>query len=349
MRLRSPFVALGVFAAFALGHVVGRADTPKPAQPPPAAASPKPRISPTPATLSLPALIASLLPSQPDDADSDSSPDPVASYEDLMYAQPDLVDASLHRLRAQTPGRIDLYALGFAGDGDENVFRNEVDYLPRLLAQRFGASDRTMQLINSPQTFEHTPLATRTNLYDALHGIAATMDPDEDVLLLFLTSHGSRDHQLFVQMGVMPLDQLTPKDIRDALDAVHIRWRVIVVSACYSGGFIPALKESHTMIITAARADRTSFGCGSDSQITWFGKAFLTEALNQTTDFHDAYIRASKTIATWEKRDHEKPSEPQFWEGSLVEQHLAAWRATLPVGAPVAFIPATPPTRHAGR
>ncbi len=353
MRLRLPFVALGIFAAFALGHFVGRADAPRPVQQRAAATPARSPPSPFSATPSLPGLLASLLPSSPGnaDADADSDPDPVASYEDLMYAQPDLVDASLHRLRAQTPGKIDLYALGFAGDGDENVFRNEVDYLPRLLAQRFDASDRTLQLVNSPQTFERTPLATRTNLYDALHGIAATMDRDEDILLLFLTSHGSRDHQLFVQMGSMPLDQLTPKDIRDALDVAHIRWRVIVVSACYSGGFIPALREPHTMIITAARADRTSFGCGSDSQITWFGKAFLTEALNQTTDFHDAYNRASKTIAAWEKRDHEKPSEPQFWEGSLVEQHLAAWRATLPAGAPVAFAPATPPTppRHAER
>ena len=221
--------------------------------------------------------------------DNNADIDPVASYEDLMYAQPDLIDASLKRLRAQTPGTTDLNALGFAGDGDENVFRNEVDFLPKLLAQRFDAQGRTLQLINSPDTFKNTPLATRTNLYEALSGIAATMDVNEDILLLFLTSHGSHDHQLYVAMGAMPLDQLTPADIRDALDAAHIRWRVIVISACYSGGFIPALREAHTMIITAARSDRTSFGCGSDSQITWFSKAFLVDALNHTTDFHAAY------------------------------------------------------------
>jgi hypothetical protein len=263
----------------------------------------------------------------------------VASYEDLMYAQPGLVDASLKRLRPQTPGKIDLYALGFAGDGEENVFRNEVDYLPRLLAQRFGAEGRTLQLINSPQTFEKTPLATRTNLYDALSGIASTMDVDEDILLLFLTSHGSRDHQLFVEMGELPLDQITPDDIRDALDAAHIRWRVVVVSACYSGGFVPALRDAHTMVITAARSDRTSFGCGSDAQITWFGKAFLAEALNQTTDFHDAYLRARSTIAGWEKRDGDTPSEPQYWAGNEIRQKLDAWRATLPASAAVPFAP----------
>jgi hypothetical protein len=272
--------------------------------------------------------------------------DPIASYEDMMYAQPDLLAASLARLRPQTPGKIDLYALGFAGDGEQNVFRNEVDYLPKLLAQRFDADGRVMQLIDSPQTFATVPLATRTNLYEALAGIATKMDVNEDILLLFLTSHGSEDHQLAVVMGSMPLDQLTPDDIRDALDAAHIRWRVIVVSACYSGGFIPALKDPHTMIITAARGDRTSFGCGNDSQITWFGKAFLTEALNQTTDFHDAYLRASTTIAGWERRDGETPSEPQYWAGTEIQKKLDAWRATLPSAAAVPFVPASVATRE---
>jgi len=281
--------------------------------------------------------------------DNAQDDDPVASYEDLMYAQPDLLAASLARLRPQTPGKTDLYALGFAGDAEQNVFRNEVDYLPKLLAQRFGADGRVVQLIDSPQTFATVPLATRTNLYEALAGIAAKMDVNEDILLLFLTSHGSQDHQLAVVMGEMPLDQLTPEDIRDALDAAHIRWRVIVVSACFSGGFIPALRDPHTMIITAARSDRTSFGCGNDSKVTWFGKAFLTEALNQTSDFHDAYLRASAIIAGWEKRDGETPSEPQYWAGTDIQQKLDAWRATLPSAAAVPFVPASANARRDAR
>lgn len=268
--------------------------------------------------------------------------DPVASYEDLMYAQPDLIDASLQRLRAQTPGKIDLYAIGFAGDGGQPPFRNEVEYLSKLMTQHFGAPGHTVELINSPQTFERTPLATRTNLYQALTGVARKMDVDEDVLLLFLTSHGSADHELYVEMGLMPLDQLTPEDIRDALDAARIHWRIVIVSACYSGGFIPALRDARTLVITAARSDRTSFGCGNDSKITWFGKAFLTEALNQTTDFHDAFLRARQTIASWERRDHETPSEPQYWAGSEIQKKLDAWRSSNTTGPAVSFVPAAP-------
>ena len=341
MRLRLLLILLTICAAFALGRFVGHLDAPVPPVAPKHDLMVAQRPSPPSARLSLEDVLASILPSQQDDADSGTDVDHIASYEDLMYAQPGLLDASLKRLRPHTPGTTDLYALGFAGDGEESVFRNEVDYLPRLLAQRFGAEGRTVQLINSPQTFEKTPLATRTNLYDALSGIAAKMDVNEDILLLFLTSHGSHDHQLFVEMGELPLDQITPKDVRDALDAAHIRWRIVVISACYSGGFIPALRDSHTMVITAARSDRTSFGCGSDSQITWFGKAFLTEALNQTTDFHDAYLRARVTIAGWEMRDRETPSEPQYWAGTEIQKKLDAWRATLPLAAAVPFVPAS--------
>lgn len=270
---------------------------------------------------------------------NDDEIDPVASYEDLMYAQHDLIDASLKQLHAQTPGEIDLYAIGFAGDAAEPPFRNEVEYLPKLLAQRFDAEGHTIELINSPQTFEHIPLATRTNLYEALAGVAKKMNVDEDVLLLFLTSHGSPEHELYVEMGAMPLDQLTPEDIRDALDAARIRWRIVVVSACYSGGFIPTLRDPRTLIITAARSDRASFGCGNDSQITWFGKAFLTQALNETTDFHEAFLRTRQTIAGWETRGHETPSEPQYWAGPEIQKKLQAWHASLASGPMVPFVP----------
>ncbi len=338
MTARLFLLAIALCAAFAFGRYSRHHDSVQSA-PVKTAALAKSAASAHPDPTSLLQRFGILPADATDATDAADAVDPIASYEDLMYAQPDLIDASIKRLHPQTPGKIDLYALGFAGDAGQPPFRNEVEYLPKLLAQRFAADGRTVELINSAQTFERMPLATRTNLYQALAGIAGKMDLDEDILLLFLTSHGSRDHELYVEMGNMPLDQLTPEDVRDALDSAHIRWRIVIVSACYSGGFIPALREPHTLIVTAARTDRTSFGCGNDSEITWFGKAFLTQALNQTSDFHDAYLRARTTIANWEKRDHETPSDPQYWAGNLIEKKLSVWRATLPDAAPVPFAP----------
>jgi hypothetical protein len=257
----------------------------------------------------------------------------------LLGRQPALVAARLDRLAPQAPGVDDLYAVGFAGDGGEGVFRNEVEFLERLLPQRFGARDHVVPLVNSPGTTDTVPLATLANLRAALAGIGARIDRDEDLVLLFLTSHGSADHELYVDLEPLPLRQVTPGDLRRALDDAGIRWRVVVVSACYSGGFIDALKTPETLVVTAARADRTSFGCGSDSQITYFGKAFLTEALNRTTDFHEAYALAAQRIGAWEKEEKRTPSEPQLWAGERIDAKLAQWRAGVTPGAPVAFAP----------
>jgi hypothetical protein len=256
-----------------------------------------------------------------------------------MADQPALLQREFGALLPQTPGKTDLYAIGFAGDGSESVFRNEVDYLSLLMSRRFGAQGHTLSLINNPDTVAVDPLATVSNLDAALKAVGNRMDRQEDVLLLFLTSHGSRDHQLYVGMDPLPLDQVTPKNLRAALDASGIQNRVVVVSACYSGGFVDALRDAHTLVITAARADRTSFGCGADSEITWFGKAFLTDGLNQTTDFVQAFAIANKRIREWELAQDETPSVPQIAVGTAIEEKLRQLEATLPNAGPVAFAP----------
>ncbi len=271
---------------------------------------------------------------------ADSEPAlPSFDPEALIYQQPALVQQRLAGLRAQTPGRIDLYALGFAGDGSESVFRNEVDFFDELMAQRFGAVGRTLPLVNSPDTLDSEPLATLSNLRGTLAGIGSKMDGDQDILLLFLTSHGSENHQLYVGMQPLALDQIDPQDLRAALDEAKIRWRVVVVSACYSGGFVDALRDPHTLVITSARSDRTSFGCGADSDITWFGKAFLTEALNQTTDFEQAFSLASHKVREWELAQGQTPSVPQMAVGSEIGAHLQEWRKSLTPGTALAFHP----------
>jgi hypothetical protein len=289
----------------------------------------------------------------PDDAPPPRRQPPDLVREDpevVLGRQPALVAAQVQALRAQTPGSADLYAVGFAGDGTEPPFRNEVEFLDTLLARRFAAQGRMVALVNSPATVAATPLATLANLRAALAGVGARMDREDDIALLFLTSHGSPDHQLAVSLPPLPLRQLRPEDVRAALDDAGIRWRVVVVSACFSGGFIDALRDPQTLVITAARADRTSFGCGAHSQITWFGEAFLTEALNRTTDFQDAFAIASKAIRERELAQDSTPSVPQLWAGARIGAKLAAWRAALPGEAPaVPFAPGgvATPTPHA--
>ena len=221
------------------------------------------------------------------------------------------------------------------------MFRNEISYLRQLSAQRLDADGRMLSLVNHPRSIDDTPIASVTNLRAALRGIGKRMDRDEDILLLFLTSHGSEDHEFYLNLGGLPLDQLDPPSLRSALDEAGIRWRVLVVSACYSGGFIETLSAPETLVITAARADRPSFGCGVQSEITWFGEAFLTEALNTTTDFIGAFEQARVAIRKREREEDERASHPQIAAGAAIGAQLARWRAQLPAQAPrVPFAPA---------
>lgn len=262
--------------------------------------------------------------------------------ERTLYAQSALLDASLRALAPQRPGHVDLYTIGFAGDADERAFRNEVDFLVQLGIHRFDAAGRSVRLINQVDTATTVPLATVTNLERALAGVAERMDPDEDILLLYLSSHGSEDHMLYVNQPPLPLRQLGPQRLRRALDEAGIRWRVIVVSACYSGGFIDPLAGPETLVITAAAADRTSFGCGNSADATWFGESFLVDGLNHTADFRLAFLQALESIAARERAQGYEASEPQWSMGEAVAAQLSQWRDALPPGRATAFVPNAP-------
>jgi hypothetical protein len=257
----------------------------------------------------------------------------------LRERQHVLLDSALAGLMPQRPGKPDLYVIGVGGDSTEDVFRNETVYLDTLMSQRFGARGRVLTLINHQDSLGVSPhpLATLDNLRTALAGVGKAMDPDQDVLLLFMTMHGTPQHQLFVQMAPDYFDLIDPRELRAALDDAGIRNRVLVISACYSGGFVPALKNENTLILTAAHKNRTSFGCGADSDATYFGRAWLIDALNETTDFVAAFETAKTRIAEREDAEDFRPSRPQIEIGKQILPRLQAWQSQLVPGPKVTF------------
>lgn len=261
--------------------------------------------------------------------------------EATFYAQAERVQAAVSALAPQRADHVDLFGVAFGGDASENVFRNEVEYFSRFVPARFDAAGHVLALLNHRATSERWPLATATNLERSLLALGERMDRDQDILLLYLTSHGSETHEFYLNQPPLPLDQLTPARLRAALDASGIRWRVLVVSACYSGGYVDALRDRHTLVITAAAADRPSFGCGVDSEITWFGKAFLAQALNEDVDFIAAFEAAKRSIEAWEKDEQiDPPSNPQIDIGAEIGAHLARWRGGFTPGDALPFTPA---------
>ncbi|OOG43157.1 peptidase C13 [Rhodanobacter sp. C06] len=297
--------------------------------------------APTAATANDAATASSVADSSDDDDSAADWPNQGPTPEQVLYAQPQKLHDALASLGPRVPGKPNLYLLAFAGDGSEDVFRNEAEYAARMFRQRFGASAHALVLENNPASLATHPLASWSNLEGALDGLAKVMQPD-DILMLYMASHGSEDHELLVDMDPLPLDQIGAQDLADILKEHPFKWKVVVVNACYSGGFIPPLAGDGTLVLTAARSDRSSFGCGSESELTYFGHAWLVDALNRSDNFVDAFAQAKAEIAQWEQRDKLTPSEPQSYVGKGIAAQLDAWRKGITAGPAVPFAPAPP-------
>jgi hypothetical protein len=189
-------------------------------------------------------------------------------------------------------------------------------------------------------------MATVTSIRRSLAAIAAVMDREQDILFLYITSHGSKEHEIALGLPGMELPMLSAQDLGAALRESGIRWKVVVISACYAGAFIDDLRDPSTLILTAARQDRRSFGCADENDFTYFGRAYFKEALPGSASFEDAFTKAQQLITEWEDRDAGKeqrpaaasnpqaaaaPAEdahslPQMEDPPAIRDHLRQWR-----------------------
>jgi hypothetical protein len=254
------------------------------------------------------------------EADDDST-DPRVDTEHTYYAQHSLLTKTLSALAPSRRGVSELYFLGFAGTSTEDVFMKETRVAQALFDERFDTRRRSLILVNNPQTVDELPIASVSNLALALAGIAKRMDVEKDVLFLYLTSHGAR-HVFSVSFPELLLGDLGDRQLKTMLDRSGIKWRVLVISACYSGSFIDALKDDHTLIATAASKDRTSFGCGTESAFTYFGDAYINTALREDRSFISAFYRARAAVALREQQEGLTPSEPQIYVGAAMKAKL---------------------------
>ena len=257
-----------------------------------------------------------------------------ANVELALYAQKELLDKALAALQPREPGRINLYLLAVAGDGSQEVFRREVDFVQAEFARRFGTAGRSVALVNSRNTLAQAPMATLTSIRRSLNAIAARMDRNEDILFLFLTSHGSAEHELSLSQNGIDLQDLRAAELGAALKESGIRWKVVVVSACYSGGFIEPLQDERTLVMTAARRDRRSFGCADENDFTYFGRAFFKESLPKSRSFVEAFRRAEALVEEWERKEtkniDENRSLPQISNAAAIDAQLKRWWSQSP-------------------
>ena len=247
---------------------------------------------------------------------------PNPASEPVMSAQARLLDDALAAIDEERSGVVDLYFVGFAADAAEDVFRRDVLAAQRVMDERWGSRDRSVALVNSPRTLLTDPIATLSNLRATLDEIAAAMNVDEDVVMVYLAGHGDPARGVDVRLPPLELVPVGPAVLRRALDEAGIRHRIVVVSACYSGGFVDALADDDTAVIAAARSDRASFGCGHGSDATWFGDAFFREGMARAPGLREAFDVAREIVAARERRQGHQPSDPQIRIGERIAARL---------------------------
>jgi hypothetical protein len=260
-----------------------------------------------------------------------------ANVETALYNQRSLLAQAIGALGPRDPGRINLFLLAVGGDGSQEVFRREVEFVRQQFDATSDTRGRSIALVNSRSTIASAPMATLTSVREALGAIAARMDLEQDILFLFITSHGSADHELTLNQAGMSLRGLKAGELAEALRASGIRWKAVVVSACYAGGFIDYLKDERSLVLAAARHDRRSFGCADENDFTYFGRAFFKDALPSSGSFQDAFQAADSLIREREgkelKGSEDAYSLPQMHDAPAIRAHLQRWwaqRATPP-------------------
>ena len=242
------------------------------------------------------------------------------------------LDNALRALLPQRHGVVDAYIVSIALDSDP-VFAREARVAGDVLRRRYGALGRTITLAGSDGSGPSAlPRGTPETLAITLARIAELMDRNEDVLVLFTTGHGA-PVGLYYNDGDNGYGLISPNRLAGMFDALGLRNRLLILSACYSGVFVPRLQSDTTAILTAASFDRTSFGCVAENDWTFFGDAMINHALRTAQPLAAAFAEADRLVASWETRLHVRPSQPQSSIGAGTSRWLAPLERRIPVAA----------------
>lgn len=233
-----------------------------------------------------------------------------------------LMGEALDGLAPQRPGQLDVYLVTAALWGDP-VFEREAEQAEEILREHFAAEGRSILLSAGGQGPRRYPAATPDNIAAALGQVGAVADPSEDLVVLFITSHGQPDGAAAIREHNRVAGLLRPTNLRDLLRQANIRNRVVIVSACFSGAFIAPLMDDDTIVLTAAAPDRSSFGCQPQRDWTFFGDAYFNRSVRGGASLIPAFDQAKRLIEQWEREQNlTPPSNPQRFLGARAVELL---------------------------
>ncbi len=245
-----------------------------------------------------------------------------------LLKQAGVFEAALAALPPERPGVVDAYVITYSPYATEDVFLKESEVVTRVMSERFGTGARTVRLVNHASTVATIPWATPENLQAAIAHVGRLMNPAEDLLFIHFASHGGSDGQLESRFWPLQIGNLGAAEVRTWLDDAGVTTRIISVSACYSGGWVAALKSPGTLVMTASDAEHTSYGCGTKSELTYYTRAVFAEQLAVSTrSFEKALAAARPIIEAREIEGGKKDgfSNPQIDVGVNAKARIERW------------------------
>lgn len=217
---------------------------------------------------------------------------------------------------AQDLGALRYKAVLVAGDASADVFDNAVRAMDSALVARGAAPSDIAHLSASPG-----PNDRGATLAAVLGAVAAMKPGPGQACLVFATSHGTQGTGLVLSRS---REFLTPSGLDAALaEGCGAAPTVVVVSGCYTGPFAtPPMAAPNRIVLTAARADRPSFGCRPGREFTFYDRCLLT-SLDTAPDWASLQAETRGCVTRAERAGRLTPSEPQLYVGQAV--------ATLPI------------------
>lgn len=234
--------------------------------------------------------------------------------EDALVDQHARIEAAVAALPAHAQAAETL-VLAIGGEGYLALFDREARRAAQVLSAQFHGP--ALVLSNTPEQVETGLLASRRTVALALAALGKRARPG-DTLVVYLASHGGEDASISMEAPFLEFAPLTAGDLVQAMDGAGFSRRIVIISACFAGSWIDTLANPTTIVIAAAAADRTSFGCDDSRDLTVFGEAMLGELAQPRTSMAAAFDRARQRIAATERAAGIEPSLPQASIGSTI-------------------------------
>jgi hypothetical protein len=217
---------------------------------------------------------------------------------------------------------------GFAMHSQSKAFRGDV-LATEAWVRRIDPAAVVFKL-NNPVLGQPAdwPYATAENMAAVLNKVAELAQPQDKVVILFST-HGSPD-VLGINFADQNQSHLDSRWLNQQLAALGRTPTLLLLSACHAGSFVPTLRTPSRIILAAAAANRSSFGCSFDSSITFFVDALLNQGQSEERSLVELMEAAKVDI---DKRERAMgltpPSLPQSFYGfqsqDWSKQALRSW------------------------